>query len=415
MRVIHYDPQNRTESTAYSELLARIDTWWETFEKDKEKILASLHREVDVSYNKWLADWMERNFQAIHPALMYEFAIHGKGHRLVITPEMNTHLRPLVDLLFQRRPTLDGWEFYAYRPLESVEMARLTVEGRTRGNIEGCLVSAAMGQFRRINLTFFSPHYSKLNERELQTASFIATESLLGEEWLDKWCGAIETVPFTQASLLNELYGAQNTGMVGKVGGRLLPPRPFPLDRLAPTCDALIASNRERLPNRPYADIVRDSSRSHTVLEISFDDPNGKVPWGDMYTVVTSDVPLWEATHSGIPFYSCRFSRFNETFAFLKIEGLYDSEVRGEIEDAINEALTSSNLGGVIGGGAGSSFSYIDLALTDVRKAAVAMFAKLRERKLPRRTWLLFFDQHLLAEWIGLYSETPPPPHIANE
>jgi len=409
MRIFYRDPHNRTESASYSELLARIDKWWEAFEATKEKILDSFKPEMAALRNDWLHEWMEQNLQAIHPELMYEFgpAIEGKGHRLVITPEVDTHLRPLVDLLLQRRPSLDGWEFYTYRPPESVELANWTVEGRTKRSLNGCLVTAVMGQFRRINVTVYSPHCSGPDDQESQAASFIAAESLLGEERLDKWCGAVETVPLPKVGVLGKLLGSQSKERGG--------PRPLPLDRLVPTFDALIASNSEQLPNRPYADIARDSSHSYAALEISSADPNGEFPWSDMFTAITSDVALWEAAHNGVPFYSCRFSRFNETFAFLKIEGLYSSDARGEIEDAINEALLLSNLGGVIGGGAGSNFSYIDLALTDVRKAAAAMFAKLRERKLPFRTWLLFFDKHLSAEWIGLYPETPPPPHLTSE
>ena len=34
---------------------------------------------------------------------------------------------------------------------------------------------------------------------------------------------------------------------------------------------------------------------------------------------------------------------------------------------------------------------------------------RLRSGRIPLRTWILFFDDDLAAEWVGVYEETPPP------
>jgi hypothetical protein len=67
-------------------------------------------------------------------------------------------------------------------------------------------------------------------------------------------------------------------------------------------------------------------------------------------------------------------------------------------------------LGVVIGGGTGIRHSYVDLALTDVERGVAATRAALRKGGLPKRSWILFFDDALAAEWIGIHDDTPPPP-----
>jgi hypothetical protein len=83
---------------------------------------------------------------------------------------------------------------------------------------------------------------------------------------------------------------------------------------------------------------------------------------------------------------------------------------RSSMEDALNEVLIPARAGCVIGGGTGAQYSYIDLALTDVESAIPLICSRLRAGKIPRRTWLLFFDGALAREWIGVYGDTPAPP-----
>jgi hypothetical protein len=39
----------------------------------------------------------------------------------------------------------------------------------------------------------------------------------------------------------------------------------------------------------------------------------------------------------------------------------------------------------------------------------------LRKLKVPERSWILFFDADLGAEWVGVYPETPEPPIAADD
>jgi hypothetical protein len=39
----------------------------------------------------------------------------------------------------------------------------------------------------------------------------------------------------------------------------------------------------------------------------------------------------------------------------------------------------------------------------------------LRKLEVPERSWVLFFDAGLAAEWVGVRPETPPPPMELEE
>ena len=61
-------------------------------------------------------------------------------------------------------------------------------------------------------------------------------------------------------------------------------------------------------------------------------------------------------------------------------EGFAD---KGEIEDALDQALGREGLGCVVGGGTGRRYSYVDLVLSDLQRGIVAAQNRLREGRVP--------------------------------
>ncbi|HUW59077.1 MAG TPA: hypothetical protein VMZ92_20745, partial [Planctomycetota bacterium] len=155
MRLLFYNEQDRRETAERSEVVAKIDAWWKAFGEKRTDIEALFARQAEWDLPEWMAD----HLQAISLMLMWEYgpAVKQDGHRLVITPEAEKHLRPLVDIILERAPQFPGWEFHPYRPPESIEMAQQTVESRTGGSLEGVRARARIGEFNLIDLTFVSP------------------------------------------------------------------------------------------------------------------------------------------------------------------------------------------------------------------------------------------------------------------
>jgi hypothetical protein len=170
------------------------------------------------------------------------------------------------------------------------------------------------------------------------------------------------------------------------------------------------------LPSTPLYEIdVKADDHSWASYELQPGDAEDWPAREDQFVGITPFIDISKATFAAQPFQSERFSRFGETFCYLKLDGIdgLDAEHfgdRGDVEDAIDDVLVPAKLGRTIGGGTGRRYSYIDLALTDVEQAAPLIAERLRRGNIARRTWLLFHEPELRDEWIGMYDDTPPPP-----
>src|SRR4051794_8506209 len=191
MRWRMVDPSDKREQAEREATIAQIDLWWERFQTECDAISASFSRQSTSRFAKKgaLTNWMRDHLQAISPSLMWEYgpALNGNGNRLVITPESDRQLRPLLSAILERAPSLPGWEFYPYRVPEDVAIARQTVRVRAGVDSADFRVRLARGDHNRIDLCYASPSVKSLDDQTAFNAAFVATESLLGEELLDKW------------------------------------------------------------------------------------------------------------------------------------------------------------------------------------------------------------------------------------
>ncbi len=369
--------------------LALIAAWWQAFSEQT--------RHLDAFFSQreqWdLPGWIRNTLNRIHPELMWEFGpgVQGGQHRLVITPESARHLRPLVATIIKQAPPLPGWEFYPYRLPESLDLAQLTVEARTNGKLDGVMVRPTIGEANRIDLEFFSPRATGPEDLQAMKEVFVATETLLGEEYLDQWIGAIDISPLPPTRAPNML----------------------PLARLRDTVAAAVESVIDQLPAEPLSNI-RVEEQSWAVFELEPEPDEDYADRDDMFCGIAIDADLAFAMQTDSGFHSPRFSRCRERFCYLKVDGegadIQDRfQVRGEWEEALNDALMEHRVGCQIGGGTGLRYSYIDFALTDVQ-SAIHVIRHVLAGQVSRRAWILFHDADLCGEWIGLYPDSPAPP-----
>ena len=66
------------------------------------------------------------------------------------------------------------------------------MEARTGGDIRASEVRVARGEHHFVDICFCSPRTTGEDNEAALGDSFVAAETLLGEERLDKWVGAIE-------------------------------------------------------------------------------------------------------------------------------------------------------------------------------------------------------------------------------
>lgn len=367
-----------------------IANWWTEFRKQAPHL-----DRLFQGKEEWdLPEWMGRYLSAIHPHLMWEFgpARRGPGHRLVITPEARRELRPLVREILRRAPPIEGWEFYEYRLAENnFADAAATVEGRVGGEIGPLQVLVKPGEFNCVDLRFlgFPP---ESDPQHNNSVAFVASETLLGEEVLDRWIGVIDVDP-------------------QPVGDE----RPFAIADLQAKVTQLIEQIQDTLPERPWHEIDIENDVPWNTLEVDAEDCDDCIRQEDLLVAISPLPGLVQNALSGATFDSTRFSRCGEKFCYLKIDGSegLDGSVfsdRGDIEDAINAVLRPAKLGSSIGGGTGRRYSYVELALVDIDRAWQEMRLVLQEGHLTPRTWLLFHDDERRFDWQGLYDDSPAPP-----
>ena len=387
------NPQDRSAQRRRQALLTKIDAWWQEFAAKTADLEA-----LFGNRKKWdLAGWMQRNLQGIDDRLMWEFGPnHATGAtRLVITPESQRALRPLIETIFERAPSLPGWEYLAYRPPESEEVARQMVEARIGVSLpKAVTVRASAGELNRIDVTFESPGFPRSDKEQAFHQTFVALESLLGEEVLDKWIGTINVER-------------------SKPGRHSLS-----LERLKNTVNALIVSSRDQMPRRPLHSEPMPEKWSGVELKPQPEDDY--VAQSDLLVAVTPFPQILLASLHDTSFYSERFTRCAEHFAYLKIDsaeetGPMSPDDRGEIEDELESALRPAGVATVVGGGTGLRYSYIELALTDVARTAEIIRPILRNRKVSKRSWLLFCDCDWHDEWLAIWDDTPAPPRGDEE
>ena len=399
MRWKFYDPNNTTDLANRNQYNERIERWWEAFQRDQHRLCQKISQEAEWD----VAAWMAENLDPIHPQLKWEYgpAVNGQGHRLVITPEAATYLRPLTESILEQAPHIEGWEFYGRRLADDAGLVGPMVDARVGIDASDFQVKAQLGDMHLVDLTYYVPKTPNMDLDKARHAAFVITETLLGEEVLDHWIGLINVEPLPKSSMLGGLLGKKSTqGLV-------------PFERLAQTVQAVINHSQEQLPQFPHFEWVDQAE--WTLWELRPDESVDYVAQDDLFVGRSANPAMWMAAHSSVPFHSPRFSAVGETFCYLKIDGTEKLEDelfadKSEIEDALDEVLIPAKLGCHIGGGTGLKYSYIDLALTDIEQGIEVVRQVLRKGRINRRAWIQFFESDWCAEWVGIYDDTPPPP-----
>lgn len=386
MRWLYPDPLDHEENAARKAVVSRIEKWWQAFAAHADAIHAYLHGAGDFD----LPEFMQSHMEDVDPHLGWEFgAIRAGLARLVISVDGNLALRPMVDAMIALAPRLEGWEFLHSRPADTMEAARSAVEAETERALGRASVQAQVISMNRVDLQFRLPDVPE--EKLAHAQAVIAAERLLGEDALARWVGSIRTVEESESA-----------------DGRWLP-----LQDLPRSVFAEVAGVDARLPEVPLVQMVKDLRWS--LWRLSPPDRQDYPREQDLIMGSSALEEMSACAQLGAPFDSRRYSKVGETFCFLKFDGegrkvAPRMEERKKVEAALGPALVAANLGCVVGAGTGKRYSYLDLALLDVRASIATIRDCMRQAEVSKRSWLLFHDACLADEWVGIWDDTPPPP-----
>jgi hypothetical protein len=171
---------------------------------------------------------------------------------------------------------------------------------------------------------------------------------------------------------------------------------------------------REELPAVALAKLI--DSKGWTTLEMEPTSEVADTRRNDirLMTASVAGLPPLTAAHRGRRFCSALHSRLGETFCYVQWQhdATSDNDLlarREQLELAIARMFSQSGGGCVVGGGIGAKYLYFDLALTDPRQTVPHLRRTLLEHKPPQRCWLLFYDDELAEEWVGIHPDAPEP------
>ncbi len=390
MRFIYPIDLSEQEEEELLQARAAIARWWREFEARTADLTALFKRQSDWDLVAWMSEWLE----SISPNLFWEFGpgLMG-GHRLVITCESHQYLRPLVSQILSQAPRIEGWEFYGYRLAEDYAMAIKTVEARGGGLLDQVRFRLTLNDIHQVEVE--SLVKKKYPADKHQTTAFVALETLLGEEAMNRWVGRISHRVVT----IFPFGSVSGSNLLGKFR-------------------VLMEKQKAMLPSQPWYE--ESDEQKWSLFEMKPDTSAEDFFFrDDQFTQVSAYTAMHKCAVNQMSFDSIRYSRHGEFFCFLKIDGIgglpeWGFKDRGDIQDALEAVLRPARLGAVVGGGTGYRYSYIDLALTNVEDAVPLIRETLQRGGIPTRTWLLFLDEELANEWIGICPDTPSPPMPAE-
>jgi hypothetical protein len=364
-----------------SDIATRIDAFWNSFVAHRSKIDAYLRGDRSFDLPRFMIDGLA----TIAPNIMWEFSGWEKGHRLCLTAEHRLGLTVLVHAICQRAPKLIDFAIFEGRIAIPPADLPMLMEGRTRKPFQIESWAVKPGQINCIDVDFTAQR-GNLSDDELSDQASIALEFLLGEEKFKVWGGFVNPAP----------------GLL-----------PLKHDQVAESFSAKIETAYATLPTWPHSDPRWDEAPGIVAgsdSEEAADYPN----FSDIQTISSSRDDFVQGLAGGIWWFrSERYSRFGETFCYLKIEDdnlrLTVAE-RGKLEDRLNLQLRGPGYGGSVGGGSGRRYAYIFLALADIAKGVDTVLATARAANVPKRSWLMCFDNYLTDQFLPVWPDSPPPP-----
>ncbi len=367
----------------------QMNNWWIAFYQGRIK----LGEELITGAADFLNEFMREHLQSKVLDIAWELGFDQatKKYQLVLTPEDDLYLRPMVESLISRAPRLKNWSFFSYRQPINYSQSLVAVRLKSGESLLKIHFSGKPASENNIEISFYYPGI-KTDEplyNLVVNQAFFMLEALLGEEILDKWIGVIEVLelPENDQALL-------------------------PLSDLKVYVDTQMVLIKNELPENPYYTFSEDSD--WMLYELDPSEAEDYPRQQDLYIARTMNPDLWTNVQNGHPFYSENYSRLGEIFCYLKMDGNFSDEesffeLKTEIENQLNQALLDAGYGSVIGSGTGYRYQYIDLALYNFEAAVPLIQALTSALGTPRSTWLLFFDSTLEHEWIGMFENTPPP------
>ncbi|WP_269541998.1 hypothetical protein [Cerasicoccus fimbriatus] len=316
-------PFNQRVTAFWQWYAAEAQRFYDTIE---DKRCPELAKEVSAKVNQLL------------PGMAWVFGPGPKeqgGHSFTLSPEGNAHKRLLSDYWLAQAPKLPGWTFYASRQPSH------TISAETGINIKDLTIKAGetwvsahpQRDNQIINLSAWHPSFEELPEKAAYQITFIMLDEALGEDAVENHIGEIH---IRNDRLANSVPMHELRDEVEKIRAKW--------EDAAPHGSYQVYQLPEPSDRFLRADTIAGSTR-HMKLINEYLGEEGQM----------ADDPIAElgAEFAFVCFPSTHLPRGEE------------ATKRGEIEDALEQALQPDQRGICLGGATGMLNTYVDLLLFD--------------------------------------------------
>jgi hypothetical protein len=222
---------------------------------------------------------------------------------------------------------------------------------------------------------------------------------LVGEELFERWIGNVLATPTVRGGLLAVINEAAEDAAA------------LPIELLLESVRAAIAGLKLGLepPSLGHTGDAED----WFAFELSPDAAPDYAAQDDLLFCSTRTPEPKKCFLHGERFFSGRFTTSGALFTYLKYD-TSETELgarlaeRSRFEQQIQRIIPAGD-GAVVGFGLGRRYGYIDLLLADPDCARQRLLPALRELGISKRSWVLFCDTELIAEFMPVYPGSPPP------
>jgi hypothetical protein len=288
------------------------------------------------------------------------------------------------------------------------ELALARIRGKSGLDFAKARARAGFARGHLIEVVVYLPGGNG-HTRESEAAEELV-RLLVGEELFERWVGGVRATPAVRGGLLSVLNDNAEERSA------------LPIEMLLETLRAAIAGLKLGLLESSFEHGVETDD--WFAFELSPEPAADYAAQDDLAFCSTRTPELKMCFLRGEPFFSGRFTACGSEVLFLYLKydmsnmfgvsGMFGTTIEARLAErarfeALSKRILAEHGGGVVGVGLGVRYGYIDLALADPACVRERLLPELRALHISKRSWLLFCDSELQAEYLPVYPDSPEP------
>jgi hypothetical protein len=336
----------------------RVQQFWKWY----KEVAPRFYQTIEAGECPALANEVSAKVDELIPGFAWVFGPgeNGQGHSFTLSGEGNVHRQLLTIFWLANAPKLSGWTFYAARQPGSVRGMVMETGDNKFNPLEFWITPYVNRDKQKIDIAVWHPLFDKMPEQERWRVLFLFLDEVLGEYGTQQYIGEIkhdpkrlaDSIPLEELNDFLKRAQSENDWEKSPPGG-----------------SGIIYQIKNQHTRFLRGDIVIGST-THPVLINEYLNAEGELK--DPLKGVGADYIF-------VAFDSRILPAGNEAGA------------RGQIEDALDQALKSSSSGRLLGGAWGRQNAYIDLLLFDGATSVEIVKQVMRDKALPPGSSINYF------------------------